>query len=575
MYLFIDKAKYGHNTLYVHKSFRKDNGKTSTKVVERLGTLEELSIQHSDVIDWAKKYIAELNKKEKENKTVLLSYETDKLIEKDETVLFEGGYLFLEKIFHQLKIDKICKKISENYDFKYSLSEILSVLIYGRVLFPKSKLGTFENSKTMLEKPNFEIQDVYRSLEVIAKEKDLLQSEIYKASLDMGKRNDKILYYDCTNYYFEIESESGLRKYGISKEHRPNPIVQMGLFMDGDGMPLAFNLNSGNTSEQKTLIPLEEQIINDFGNAKFVVCTDAGLSSIANRKFNDINNRAFITVQSIKKMKDFQKKWALSPEGWRLPGHSELFNLDSILSSEELCEKYRLFTFYKEEWWCENDIDQRYIITFSIKYMNYQRKIRIEQIERAKKAIVSTVKSEKTRQTDYKRFIMKIPVTNGGEIATKKLYALNEEKQAYEESFDGFYCVSTNLEDSATEIIRINQKRWEIEESFRIMKTEFKARPVFLSRDDRITAHFTICFLALLIFRKLENMLSHKYTATTILDGLKSMKFHKTNEGYIPLYPRTDFTDDLHNLFGFRTDYQILTNSNIKNIFKLTKKSFT
>jgi transposase len=570
MHLMIDKSKYGHKTLYVYKSFRNENGKSTSKCVERLGRYDDLKEIHDDPIAWAKAYIEELNKQE--SVKVSITYSTNKQIEKDVDNLFDGGYMFLQKIFYDLGLDKICKSISKRYSFKYDLTDILSVLINGRILFPKSKSATFEDSKYQLESHDFDLQDVYRSLEVIAKEKDFIQSELYKNSLSLSKRNDKILYYDCTNYYFEIEKESGIRKYGVSKEHRPNPIVEMGLFMDGDGIPLAFCLTDGNVNEQKTLQPLEQQIIDDFHHSKFIVCTDAGLSSTANRKFNDVYDRAFITAQSIKKMKDFQKEWALSTDGWRLPGTNDIFNLDNVLNDEKLCEKYRFYTFYKEQWFNEHNIEQRFIVTFSIKYMIYQRSIRNEQIERAKKALSSDVKREKYRQSDYKRFICRKTVTDDGEVAEKKIYSLNEEKILNEEKYDGFYAVATNLEDPAPEIIRVNHRRWEIEESFRIMKHEFSARPVYLSRDDRITAHFTTCFLALTIYRYLEKRIGHGYTCNELVEQLKAMKFYKTREGYIPVYTRTDLTDALHERFGFRTDYQLITHSEMKKIIKATKK---
>ena len=571
MYLYIDKGKYGHNTLYVAKSYRNEKGKNTTKIVERLGRLEDLEKIHEDPIAWAKAYIEELNSKENEEIEINLSYRANSLMGMKQEVLFNGGYLYLQKIFYDLKLDKICQKITKKYDFKYNLTEILSILVFGRILSPKSKAATYEESKKDIENRNIELQSIYRALEVIAKEKDFIQAELYKNSLDVSKRKDKILYYDCTNYYFEIEHEKGIRKYGVSKEHRPNPIVEMGMFIDGSGIPLAFCINPGNINEQKTLLPLEQQIIRDFEHSKFVVCTDAGLSSVANRKFNNVGKRAFITAQSIKKMKSYQKEWALSPYGWKLAGRNETYNLDEILSNDELCEKYRLSTFYKETWFNENDIEQRYIVTFSLKYMNYQRTIRNEQIDRARKALVSESKNERHRQSDFKRFIQKLAVSDNGELATKKVYVLNEDKIFEEEKYDGFYAVATNLEDEAPEIVRINSKRWEIEESFRIMKTEFSSRPVYLSRDDRISAHFTTCFLALTIFRYLEHRLGNKYTCSDILNNLKNIKFYKTKEGYIPLYTRNEFTEDLHSISGFRTDYQIIPFSNMKKIFKASK----
>ena len=322
------------------ESFRTDSKKSTTRIVKKLGSYDQLIQEHEDPEAWAREVVDEMNRQAKEGKQkVMVALSPSEFIEKNEDRLLDGGYLFLQKLFYQLHLDYICKRISMRHQFSYNLSEILGHLLYARILNPASKLSTYEYAQTLLEKPNYSLNDIYRALEVIAEEKDYIQSALYQFSKDMGKRNDGILYYDCTNYYFEIEQESGIRKYGPSKEHRPNPIVEMGLFMDGDGIPLAFCIHSGNTNEQKTLRPLEEQIMQDFGHAKFIVCTDAGLSSTANRKFNNIGEKAFITTQSIKKMKDFQKEWALSRKGWHLPGHKETFDLEKILADEALQKK--------------------------------------------------------------------------------------------------------------------------------------------------------------------------------------------------------------------------------------------
>jgi transposase len=442
-------------------------------------------------------------------------------------------------------------------------------LIYGRILFPSSKLATYEISKKFIEQPDFELQHIYRALEIIAKESTFIQSELYKNSLKVSKRNTGILYYDCTNYFFEIEQEDGLKQYGVSKEHRPNPLVQMGLFMDGDGIPLAFSINKGNTNEQITLTPLEEQILSDFNLSKFVVCTDAGLASTSNRKFNDKKDRAFITTQSIKQLKNYLKEWALDPNGWILDNDIKLYNISKI---EE--EKYKDKIFYKERWIKENGLEQKLIITYSIKYRNYQRQIRNNQIERAKKTIdINPTKLKKCNQNDYKRFIHKTHCTLEGEIAEKEIYSIDRDQIIQEEVFDGFYAVCTNLEEDVSQIVKINKRRWEIEECFRIMKSEFKARPVYLSRDDRIRAHFTTCFISLIIYRILEKKLGEKYTCHEILNTLREMNLYEIKgEGYIPTYTRNVLTDDLHQVFNFRTDYQILSNKQIKNILKLTKK---
>ncbi len=576
MRLNVTKSKNAASLYVVKSVYNPKTQSNSSKIVEKLGTEEELrkKLNGADPYEWAKSYIEELNKKEKEaSRKVLIPFKQSELISKNESHLFNGGYLFLQQLYHQLKLDQICKDISAKYKFTFNLDSILSRLIYGRILFPSSKLNTFQLSSTLLEQPEFDLQHIYRALEVISKESDFIQSELYKNTLAVSKRNDKILYYDCTNYFFEIEQEDGIKQYGPSKEHRPNPIVEMGLFMDGDGIPLAFSIHEGNTNEQQTLQPLEKKIIKDFSLAKFVVCTDAGLSSTDNRKFNNLEERAFITTQSIKKLKKHLKEWALAKDGWRLEGVAGTFDISGIEESLEVMDRYRNFTFYKERWIKEDGLEQKLIVTFSLKYKEYQKNIRNRQIERAAKllgAIPSNLK--KYRSNDYKRFIAKTNVTADGEIAKKEVYSLDQEIITNEEAFDGYYAVCTNLEDDAPAIAKINHKRWEIEECFRLLKTDFKARPVYLSRDDRIKAHFTTCFLSLTLYRYLEKRLKEQFTSTEIISQLRDMNFYSIpGEGYIPTYTRTDFTDALHEAFGFRTDYQIVTNKQMKKIYKDTK----
>ena len=570
MKLTISKSKNA-SSLYVTKSIYV-NGVHTSKIVEKLGTYADLEkkLNGEDPIEWAKAYVAELTRKEKEEKReVMVRYSPAKQIEKDEQKSFNGGYLFLQQIYHQLGLSKISKVISDKYKFTYNLDSVLSRLVYSRIIFSASKLATCEQSRLFMEQPEFELQHVYRSLEVLAKESDYIQSELYKNSLKICDRNKGILYYDCTNYFFETEQEDGLRQYGVSKEHRPNPIVQMGLFMDGDGFPLAFCINKGNTNEQVTLKPLEKKIISDFGLSRFVVCTDAGLASVANRKFNDIQDRAFITTQSTKKLKASLRKWALDPTGWKMSGSDVLYDLTELNEDSNLD-----LTFYKERWIKEKDLEQKLIVTFSTKYQKYQQSIRNRQIERAQKVIdTNPGKLKKCNSNDYKRFISKSHCTENGEVAENESYSIDTDLIAGEAAYDGFYAVCTNLDDDASAIIKVNQRRWEIEESFRIMKSEFKARPVYLQRDDRIEAHFTTCFISLMIYRILEKKLGEKYTCHDIVTGLRDMNFFEiTGEGYLPTYTRTDLTDDLHDAFGFRTDYQIVNTKQMKKIFKDTKK---
>ncbi|MDR2834030.1 MAG: IS1634 family transposase [Streptococcaceae bacterium] len=569
-------------SLYVIKDF-KEGDKRSTKVVEKLGTLKELAekLNGKDPIEWAEEYIAELNQNETESmKEIIVKYSPNKYIPKDEQRSFNGGYLFLQKIYHELKLDNICCQIEKDYKFTFPLQTILSRLLFARILFPGSKLATFDVAKKFIEQPTFELQHIYRALEVIAKESEAIQATLYRHSQKVCKRNSRILFYDCTNFFFEIEQADGLKQYGVSKEHRPNPIVQMGLFMDGDGLPLAFSVQEGNTNEQITLKPFEKRIIKDFELSRIVVCTDAGLASTANRKFNNIANRSFITTQSMKKLKKHLRDWALSPSGWSFDGLDKTCNISELMEAdfekkenEKMKHSFMERIFYKERWIKEDGLEQKLIITYSLKYALYQKQIRNRQVERATKKIASGAsKVEKKNQNDYHRFIARESCTKDGEVADKTLYHINQEVIDAESMFDGFYAVCTNLEDHPSEIAKINKGRWEIEESFRIMKSQFKSRPVYLSRDDRIKAHFTTCFISLLIYRLLEKKLEKKYTCEEIIDGLKDMNFYKIKgEGYIPTYTRTDFTDDLHEIFGFRTDYQIVDTKRLKEILKISK----
>lgn len=552
------------------------NGKRTTKIVEKLGKVDDIKNRANgeDPFVWLNNYVNKLTIKEKEGtREIIKTYSPSKIIGKDNQNLFNGGYLFIQNIYYDLKINNICEDITNRYQFKFDLNSILSNLVYSRIIYPSSKLKTLELSKNYLEQPNFKYNDILRALEIIANEFDFIQSELYKNSSKYSNRNNKVLYYDCTNFFFEIEEEDDFRKYGKSKENRPNPIVQMGLFMDGDGIPMALDITPGNTNEQVTLKPLEKKIIDDFDTSKFVVCTDAGLASTTNRKFNNTNDRRFITTQSIKKLKDFLKEWALDlTKGWKLYGSDKTYNISKLREDDELIKSYYDKTFYKERWIKEDGLEQRLIVTFSVKYQEYQKHIRNNQVNRALKMIESNpTKLGKVRQNDPKRFITTIPTTQNGEVAEERHYELNEDTINNEALYDGLYAVCTNLEDSVEDIIKINHNRWEIEESFRIMKSEFKSRPVFLSREDRIKAHFITCFLALVIFRYLEKKLDNKYTICEIIETLKNMNFLKNDDDYIPAYNRTDITDLLHDKFNFRTDYQILPEKNIKKIFKQTK----
>jgi len=587
MKLTITKSKNSVH-FYVQKSIRVNKNKTSTITIEKLGSLEEVATKAEgmDPYVWAQEYVNELNRREyEEQKEILIPYHPSKLISKDTRHAYNCGYLFLQKCYYQLGLDKICTVISTRHAFEYDLNDILSKLIYTRILYPSSKQMSCENSRLFIEQPTFSLKDVYRSLTVLAVENDFIQSQLYKNSSGIFNRSDGIIYYDCTNYFFEIEQEDELRKYGKSKQHQPLPIVGMGLFMDYDGFPLAFDIFPGNKNEQPTLKPLEKKLINDFGLNRIVVCTDAGLSSTANRKFNDkrINGeriRGFITTQSIKKLPEYLKEYALDPDGWRLTGSDEIYSLNDITD-----EDYDR-VFYKDRWITEDisekkrksgtlPLEQHLVISFSLKYMRYQSKIRQGQIDRAEKLIESgRYKRNKKNANDPVRFIKEDAVTADGEICSERISYIDEAIIAEEARYDGFYAVCTNLDDMSVEdIVQVNKKRWQIEESFRVMKTEFRSRPVYVRTEDHILGHFITCFIALYVYRMLERNLSYKYTCEQLIDTLHDMMMQRPGDklGYIPAYTRTDITDSLHSMAGFRTDYEITTDVRMKQIIRNSK----
>lgn len=569
MKVCISKSK--NTTIYYLSKSVRIGSRTTTKTIEKIGTYDEIKEKCGDMepLEWAKKYAAKRSAEEKAAKQdVIMKCSSSMLIDKNVRRSCNAGYLFLLDIYYSLGIDKICAEISEKYKFEYDLNEILSMLVCSRIIAPGSKRSSLEEANGFVEQPKCSLHQIYRALEVIAKENDFFQSQLYKNSQSITERRKDVLYYDCTNYYFEIEDEDDFRKYGVSKEHRPNPIVQMGLFIDSDGIPLSFSVFDGNFSEQPSMTPLEKKILQDFDTSDFVVCTDSGLSSIANRRFNSIQGRGFVTAQSIKKLKGFLQDFCLGDDGWYLPGSDRKYKL-SELDEEKDCDR----VFYKDRWINENDLEQHLIVTYSIKYRNYQRAVRGRQIVRAEKLAENPSSLSRKKENDPKRFVMQEHCTTDGEAAEKTITSLDQNRIDNEMKYDGFYAVCTNLEDDVSDIIRINQKRWEIEECFRIMKTEFKARPVYLSRRDRITAHFTTCFTALVIYRMLEKKLENRFTCEEIIRTLRDMNMLiAPGEGYIPTYTRTDLTDALHGAFGFRTDYQITSQKSMRKILNQTRK---
>lgn len=572
MRVITSKSKNAES-FYISKGFINDKGVSTSTIVRKLGTLQALLIEHGptrdDVMAWAKEQArieTEKYKSEQQDKAVQITFHADRQIDYNQQVFYKGGYLFLQHIYYSLCMNKTCRKLRDKYKFKYDINSILSDLIFTRILEPSSKRSSYVAALEFLEKPTYELHDVYRALDVLGNECDFIQSEVYKNSHLIGKRNDKILFYDCTNYYFEIEQEDGIKKYGKSKEHRPNPIIQMGMFMDGDGIPLAFSVFPGNANEQTSLKPLEERVLSEFGCQKFIYCSDAGLGSEKIRNYNHMGERAFIVTQSIKKLQAEDKEWALKKEGFKRVSDDTPVDISKLPEDDN-------GLYYKEEPYTPHTLHQRLIVTYSPKFARYQKSVRENQVERAQKQIDSgSVKRNRKNPTDPARFIGKLAVTDDGEAA-KIHHFLDTGKIEQESLYDGLYAVSTDLLDDPVEnILKVSEGRWEIEECFRIMKTDFEARPVFLQDETRIKAHFLICFLSLVVYRYLEKKIDGNYTCEEIIKTLRGMNFASLKEqGYMPIYQRTKLTDILHEVCGFHTDYEFITKSRMRTIQKESK----
>lgn len=571
------------------KTIRVD-GKNKTQIVKSFGSEKYICETYgvTDAKAWAKEQVRLMNEAEKADSVkfnIELCSGTDLIL--NDQRRFNGGYLFLQDIYYELGLHKICRAISARHLFEYDLNDILSRLIYTRILYPASKKSSFEESKRFIEQPSFELHDIYRALSVIAEESDYIQSRLFKNSAAIQKRNTQVIYYDCTNFYFEIDAAEDDKQFGKSKENRPLPIIGMGLFMDMDGIPISFSIYPGNRNEQLTMIPLEEKMLSKFDMSQFIVCTDAGLSSATNRVFNSYegedNLRGYITTQPIKTLKGFLQEWCLSDDGWFLDGDAsgKKYKLSEL---DEQKDKDKIF--YKTRWIKEESsihtkygnkktvIEQQLIVSYSIKYRDFQRHVREGQVNRAIKLVENgCTSSGRKKQNDPKRFIKTDHSTKDGEVAELTVSYIDQSVIENEEKYDGFYAVCTNLDESISSIVRANKRRWEIEECFRIMKTDFEARPVYLNRQDRILAHFITCFISLIVYRYLEKKLGNKYTIDQLLPTLQEMDFMKyEGMGYQPVYTRTELTDDLHEAFGFCTSKQIVPIKKMRNICSITKK---
>lgn len=603
MYLNSTKPVEG-KILYIVKGFRDSSGKATSKNVRRLGTLAEIREreQVSDPWAWAKAQVSLENEREKDSRhKVTVTLSPDKVIAKDEERSFNVGYLILNRIYHELGIDKICDGIGRRSKFTYNLNEIVRQLVVCRILWPSSKLETWKLAATLALVKPVKLHQIYRSLVVISRNIDYIQERLFHYSKDLLRRNTSIIYYDCTNFFFESTRETELRRPGASKENRRTPIVQMGIFMDADGLPLAFNINPGNTNEQVTLRPLEKMIGERMDIEEFIMCTDAGLSSGPNRLYNDTDKRKFITVQSVRTLPNSDKTkrdagkmkdWAMADGGWHLPNDPETeYTLTEIKDPKNRDAFFNL-TFYKERWyksWVEDtetgagkvELEQRCVVSFSLKYMEYQRLRRDENVEKAEKAIRNGNAPDSPK--NFRSLIVEEKCTADGEAAEKTVgYRVDYDKVKEDEAYDGFYAICTNLEQytdkqgkthhSIPDLLEINRARWEIEESFRIMKTQLKARPTYHRTDKAIRAHFAICFIALFVYRVLEHRLGEAFTTDQIMGELRKMDaLHVQSEGFIPTFKRTDLTDKMFEISKFRLDTEIIPLKKLKSVIAMTR----
>lgn len=603
MYLYVNKS--GNNKfLYAAKSVRM-GGKVSRINVEKLGTIasimEEKKLNTEDeATEWAKQYIEKLNEKANtENEEIVVRLHPNKTRQLNDESKKRGlGYLIPQKVYYQLGLNLICENIQKRYKVSYDLNNILESLLYARMISPASKLKTSEEVANFYKWDALIPHHVYRSLSVFAKEIDYIQSQLYNNSLKVIKRDTTVIYYDCTNLYFESEQSEGLKQYGVSKEHRPNPIVELGLFMDKKGYPLSFCVHSGDTSETKTMIPLEEKMIKEYNMSDFIVCTDAAMAISKNKIFNSAGNKHFVTTQPIKKLSDKYKTWTLDKKGWRmyiplydsdtqeeraikeaLISKKKIYDLDKI---DEEDKKYRNAIFFKKtpfdqemkENGKEVHVDQILYVTYSPKYKRYQRMKRAEHIKKAESAIRRGDKLDSHNSHDYKRLIGKMACTKEGEAADITNYYIDQDVIAEEEMYDGFYGTSSDLKSNINIVMTVLKNKWEIEESFRILKTDFEARPIYVSRNDRIKAHLLTCYLTLFLYRVIEkHYMRERYTSTEIIESIRKMEGAAIGNGIMPLFEYTPCSQALQMHTNVLLNSEYITDKKLEKVSKSVKNT--
>lgn len=591
---------------YIAKSFRNERGISTKKNMFRLGTLDEIRRREgvSDAWQWAQEELARRNEEERIGRQKLkIELSPSKRINTGECVKYSGGDLMLIPFYNALGLPQICREIQTDTRTEYSLNEILESLVVSRILYPCSKKGAYELNKKRIRPTSFGLEDIYRALSLLSSHIDDIQARVWSNSQKITNRNTRIIYYDCTNYYFEIEDNDkdfvdkqtgeyipGLRKRGKSKENRPNPIVQMGMLMDGDGIPLSFIIFPGNESEQPSLQKIEEMVANKFGLNEFIISTDAGLGSENNRRYNMTEGREYITVQSLPSLPKADQDMALAPEGWRIafrdsalppidPFNPErkIFNLSEIDLDAE-----RHTRFYKEiivDKCMDGDKStarqERVIVTYSHDFALYLRHKREERISSAQKIVNRRQTKSRQSQQDPRRYVATEYITKEGIRATNVKMALDQKAITADQRFDGFYAYGTSLDDDAADVLRARSFHHEIEHLFRTTKTFLEARPVHLQRQDRIRSHFLICFLAMVIIKILQKKLHmHELTIDQLILTLRSIEFdYFKSIGYRPLFERNEITDRLQQIAGITIDTEIVETKRMNKLYRNIKES--
>ena len=613
MKLYYDK-RLKDPTYYIQQGFR--NGKkTTTKNIKRLGKHSELLLITDNPLEYAKNEVKKMNEEYRSGRSeFIVTMDFNERIPSTDSPCSNStslniGYLYLKDVYAKLNLSDFFKSVSSDRKITYDCNKICQFLTYARILDPASKYGTYDKLDTYYEKPQIEYQHMIRFLDILDRNSDQYLKHLFDNSENIVKRDTSVMYYDCTNYFFETEKPDeeivdevtgeiilGLRQFGISKENKTSPIVEMGLIMDSRGIPISMCIHPGNTNEQLTAVPLEKEVIKMTGNKKFIYCADAGLGSYNIRKFNDMGGRAYIVTQSVKKLGQEIKDIVFNDSNYRLLSNDDAITLKEMRTFNKKgannLSLYNDFAYkvipantamdtglYEEKVYkngrtkkvkAKGTLHQYIIVTFSRKMMEYQRTIRERQLERAKKLLrLKDPEKIKKGPNDIRRFLK----NTSSDTAN---YVLDMDKIHEEEKYDGFYAVATNLDDSAKDILAVAQNRYKIEDCFRIMKTNFDARPVFLRKPERIRAHFLICYTALLIYRlmecKLDDNLTH-VTTSNLIKTLRNMNVVNMDDMYYKsIYSGSQALDALERCFELQLNRKYYRPSDLNKIVKKFSK---